>query len=51
MKDVAPGTKSHGRLPRPGDPEPSIVRVWGALVVVVAAAVMVGVLIGRFLLP
>jgi len=47
---VPPGTKSRGRLPRPGDPEPSLLRVWGPLGAVVAGALIVGVLIGRFLI-
>jgi hypothetical protein len=46
-----PGTKSRARLPREGDPEPSLVRRYlphAALLIAVLAA---GMAIGRFLLP
>jgi hypothetical protein len=48
---VPPGTKSRGRLPRPGDPEPSALRTWLLIGAAVAGALVVGVLIGRFILP
>ena len=47
---VPPGTKSRGRLWRPGDPEPSATRMWWLIGAAVTAALIVGVLIGRFLL-
>jgi len=47
---VPPGTKSRGRLWRPGDPEPSALRMWLLIGAAMAAALVVGVLIGRFLL-
>ena len=50
MKPVPPGTKSRGRLPRPSDPEPSMVRVWWPYVAIVAATLVTGLLVGKFLL-
>jgi hypothetical protein len=47
---VPPGTKPRGRLWRPGDPEPSAARRWWLIGAAVAGALVVGVLIGRFLL-
>jgi hypothetical protein len=48
---IAPGTKSRGRLPRPGDPEPSLVRTWGPYAGLVIGVLALGIVIGRFLLP
>jgi hypothetical protein len=47
---VPPGTKSRGRLWRPGDPEPSALRTWSLIGAALTGALVVGVLIGRFLL-
>jgi hypothetical protein len=47
---VPAGTKSRGRLPRPGDPEPSLVRIWWPIGAAIIATLGIGVLIGRFLL-
>ena len=48
---VPPGTKSRGRLPRPGDPESSALRPWLLIGGAVTVALIVGVLVGRFVLP
>jgi hypothetical protein len=47
---VPPGTKSRGRLHRPGDPEPAALRRWLLIGAALTAALIAGVLIGRFLL-
>jgi hypothetical protein len=46
---VPPGTKSRGRLPRPGDPEPSFFSTWWPIGAAIVAVLGIGVLIGRFL--
>jgi hypothetical protein len=51
LKPVPPGTKSRGRLPRPGDPEPSVLRKWALIAVAIIGVLAIGVAIGRFLLP
>lgn len=54
MKPVPPGTKSRGRLWRPGDPEQmtlSVRRFWVVIGATVTVALAVGALIGRFILP
>jgi hypothetical protein len=50
-KPIPPGTKTRARLPRPGDPEPSLLRVWWPFAAAIGAALAVGVLLGRFVLP
>ena len=47
---VPPGTKSCGRLPRGGEPEHPPSRIGWVIGGVAVAALIVGVLIGRFLL-
>jgi hypothetical protein len=47
---VPPGTKSRGRLPRPGDPEPTFVGTYWPVGVLITAALVIGIVIGRFLL-
>jgi hypothetical protein len=47
---VPPGTKSHGRLPRDGEPDPLPARAWWLIGGLSVTALVVGLLIGRFLL-
>jgi hypothetical protein len=54
LKPVPPGTKSRGKLWRPGDPEPltmSARRFWLVIGATATAALAVGAAIGRYLLP
>jgi hypothetical protein len=46
---IAPGTTNHARLPRDGEPDPLPRRAWWLIGAAAAAALIVGVLIGRFL--
>jgi hypothetical protein len=48
-KPIPPGTKSHGRLARPGDPEPHAWRMRVFLGALVIAALIGGVMIGRLI--
>lgn len=47
---IPPGTKSRAWLPRGLKEEPLPRRVWWLLAAAVAVALLVGILIGRFLL-
>ena len=49
-ESIPPGTKSRARLPRGLEREPLPTRVWWLLGAAVVVALVVGVLIGRFLL-
>jgi hypothetical protein len=47
---VPPGTKSRGRLPHQGDPEPTFIGAYWPIGVITLAALVIGILVGRFLL-
>ena len=47
---VPPGRKSRGRLPRGDEPDPIPTRAWWIVGTVALAALVVGALIGRFIL-
>jgi hypothetical protein len=46
---IAPGTKRGPRTPIDGEQQPTSMRVWWLVGAIVAAALIVGVLIGRLL--
>ena len=47
---VPPGTKSRGRLPRGDEPDPIPTRAWWIAGAMMVAALVLGLLIGRFVL-
>ena len=47
---VPPGTKSHARLPRDGEPDPLPTRAFWYIGIASILALIVGVAIGRFVL-
>lgn len=50
MIPCPPGTKPKGRLPRGPEDEPSPYRIWWLLSGVAGAALVAGIVIGKFLL-
>ncbi len=47
---IPPGTKSHARLPRDGEPDPLPTRAYWLIGIASILALVVGVALGRFVL-